>query len=489
MIITTTQDLAAVGDCDCPCEPVTCAEPQKECQSKSATISAEGHKNTEDEAWTRYKVHFTETSWSDSNNTDLSDESVSAYEKTGSQFSALFSGYVGDGGEGCTQFEVTETPICLSTGSYSYSSYENAGGTPPTRGDQLMTISRSRSDVSGTESDAHKDWVIAHPDFEAEMEAWQAAHDAWAIEHAAWAATKATHDAWEACEAATPGACGDEPPAPGDEPAEPPQPDAEPETNYPPCTFRDDTTTTDYSVDPPDVTTSYEVGGALTTVYYVWGEPASYSFTTTYEDAQDYDAWIAATTAEINTAITFDPEECLDEDGACGSKVTVTPDTAPESTNTNVYMQVIKARYRFGVPAGYSTTEAPRSVYELQWDEMFFPKAWTDWKALSVAYTAAVAAHEAWEACEAATPGDCGEEPVIPSDPGEAPTPGPSLVAERTWAWAGSMEEPWSEWFEIDLPTAAGETRLVNLMAVCHHSTRLGVKPTAYGEVYVIPPP
>lgn len=99
-----------------------------------------------------------------------------------------------------------------------------------------------------------------------------------------------------------------------------------------------------------------------------------------------------------------------------------------------------KARYRFGVPAGYSTAEVPRSYYEAQWDEVFFP-----------------------------TTGD------------------PVLIASQSWLWGGDMGAPWSDWFELPLLTAPGEIRVVNLLIKCYKSARLGVKPTSVGEVYVFP--
>lgn len=99
-----------------------------------------------------------------------------------------------------------------------------------------------------------------------------------------------------------------------------------------------------------------------------------------------------------------------------------------------------KSRYRFGVPVGYSTVDSPRTYYEAQWDEVFFP-----------------------------TTGD------------------PVLIASRSWLWGGSMESPWSSWFDLALPTECGEVRVVNLLIKCYKSARLGVKPTAVGEVYVFP--
>lgn len=144
---------------------------------------------------------------------------------------------------------------------------------------------------------------------------------------------------------------------------------------------------------------------------------------------------------------------------------------------------VTYARYRFGVPEGFSTPEAPRSTWEMRWDEVFFPEAYDQWVMDAANHREAVAAHEAWEACEAASPGQCGEEPEIPPDPGPAPAQ-PTVVANREWTWGGSMDAPWSPWFEIPLPEGRGQTRTVNILVKCYKSTRIGVKPTAHGESY-----
>jgi len=108
------------------------------------------------------------------------------------------------------------------------------------------------------------------------------------------------------------------------------------------------------------------------------------------------------------------------------------------------------ARYRFGIPLGYS-----RSVWEMQWDEVFAPASWWEWL-------------------------DGGRV-------GTEPTPGPQLIASKSWTWSGAGE--WSDWYEIPLPTEPGETRVVNVMVKCYKSTRLGVKPTTHGESCEIPTP
>ena len=107
-----------------------------------------------------------------------------------------------------------------------------------------------------------------------------------------------------------------------------------------------------------------------------------------------------------------------------------------------------KSRYRFGIPSGYT-----RSVWAMQWDEVFAPDDWWAWF-------------------------DGGRI-------GTEPTPGPSLVAAKSWTWSGAGD--WSDWYEIPLPTEPGETRVVNVLTKCYPSTRLGVVPTLSGPSVALP--
>lgn len=176
-------------------------------------------------------------------------------------------------------------------------------------------------------------------------------------------------------------------------------------------------------------------------------------------------------------ALTWDDEEMAKGDSCHAVKWTwsgIANVVGHEYTETFV-------RYRIGVPEGFSTTEAPRSTYEAQWDEVFFPAEWLDWKALKDAYDQAVAIHDEWEHAD---PETRGEEPDVPDDPGAAPTPAPSLVASRSWNWGGSMESPWSGWFDLTPPEGGGDTRIVNMMVKCYKCARVGVKPTAIGEIH-----
>jgi hypothetical protein len=112
---------------------------------------------------------------------------------------------------------------------------------------------------------------------------------------------------------------------------------------------------------------------------------------------------------------------------------------------------LIPVRYRYGIPSGFAG-----SVWEMEWDEVKASKSWWAWF-------------------------DDGATGIEPS-------PGPTLVAHRSWDWAGDTGAPWSSWFELMPPEYPGETRTANVLAICYRSTRLGVKPTASGDQVVIPP-
>ena len=128
-----------------------------------------------------------------------------------------------------------------------------------------------------------------------------------------------------------------------------------------------------------------------------------------------------------------------------------------EPTDQVVSLALRFSRYRFAPPESFLTEESIRTVYEVEWDEVFFPVEWDEWN----------------------QGGQVGPEP----------SPSPSLVNERSWVWGGIKTDPekWSEWFEIAPPSTPGQTRIVNMMVTCWKSTRAGGKPTAHVEIYVFP--
>ncbi len=133
--------------------------------------------------------------------------------------------------------------------------------------------------------------------------------------------------------------------------------------------------------------------------------------------------------------------------------------------------------------------------YAIQWDVVFFPKAWEVWRVLFLAWQAAVAAHAAWEIAHAAwvTAGSDPEtepvEPAVPADPSDdQPEERPVIIDEDLfWEWTGGeteAEQYEAEWHEIAAPESVGESRIVNRQGKCMQSARTGVPPTPYGETY-----
>lgn len=99
------------------------------------------------------------------------------------------------------------------------------------------------------------------------------------------------------------------------------------------------------------------------------------------------------------------------------------------------------ARYRVGLPTNYSPLSAPRSVYEVTWDEVFVPE--------------------------------------LSSNP-------PVLVNARSWVWDGNTSNNASPFYTIPLPLSAGQTQLANFMVVCWKSAKIGYKPTSFEPIIEI---
>jgi len=204
-----------------------------------------------------------------------------------------------------------------------------------------------------------------------------------------------------------------------------------------PCEWTDTTVFTDYDVDPPDVTTSYDYNVGITTIYpYVGGTTTE---TDVYELPQTYTEWLADTVAAVDAAMT-DFDGCA-SGTACIASTVVTAE--PETTGGTLYLTATKARFRWVVP---DTWEG--SYFKVTWDVVFFP---TDESTPTV-----IATDQTWD------------DWTGPGDPDD----------EATWK---------SGWYELTPPETAGQVRVVNVRYECYRSTRLGIKPQITGEAYEIP--
>ena len=222
-------------------------------------------------------------------------------------------------------------------------------------------------------------------------------------------------------------------------------------------------TITGVSEDPSGATTDiYDLdicSAILNNVDVDWslsGTSFSKSETTTYDPPETYSQTTVSTTSlsePITVTYMRDAIALYEypESGTGGLVPGCRAYVALDEDVPDQPLEVQKFRYRFGIPTGYE-----RSTWEMQWDEVFFPKAYDDWVA----------------------GGRVGEQPED-SDP--------VLVESRDWVWNKNPEKPWSEWYKVDAPDSAGEVRVVNVMVLCWKSSQIGQKPTAHGEVYEFP--
>lgn len=424
MNLRTSQEAALVDCCGCPrpqCDP-----PRIICESVSAALASVGFFKSEDTSWQIYLAHNELLTISQSLDIPGETYSSSADDAHNYTYSRNFEGGIGTSSE-CTAWTADLTEDCSSHGTATRRIYNThiGPGDIEVRDELVNDTVTTRSDVTGT-----------------------------------------------------------------------------------PCAYLDTEVGHDYTTDPTTTATSSSGNNLITTIYSLPGGGDTY--TNTFTGGTTYADWVSETRATVLDDLIFPNDGCLDATPACSSKLIVTPD--PGATGSTLFMTVIQTRFQVGIPeawADFSGRHATwatahtawlaadpetrgaepiepieRTIYETQWDLGFFPKEWDTWKALHDARLAAQTAHEHWETCIAGDDSDsCGSEPIIPADPGTEPTPKPSLVAHQSWTYDGSEE--FSDNFLVPVPETAGETRRVNMMTICYHSTRLGVLPTAHGEVHV----
>ena len=147
MIITTTQDLAEVGNCGCACALPTCAAPRKECESIDAVAESTGEIKAADTTWKRYTIKNDIITLVQSLSEPGTAWTSSASDSTGYEWDRLFSGSVT--GIDCTEWAATRADTCESTGSATLTFYDTPGD-PPARGDRATELVKTRTNISGT---------------------------------------------------------------------------------------------------------------------------------------------------------------------------------------------------------------------------------------------------------------------------------------------------------------------------------------------------
>lgn len=140
--------------------------------------------------------------------------------------------------------------------------------------------------------------------------------------------------------------------------------------------------------------------------------------------------------------------------------------------------------------------QGKRSVFECQWQEVFFPEEWEIWRKAHAQWKEDhdewkedhaewTTDHQEWENGDPETRGDEPTEPTEPVETVSKPTDPlyqPTLLHERSWDYGGPGTDAFSGEFEMPPPTLPGAVRPVNMMIICYHASKTGVKPTLHGE-------
>ncbi len=433
-------------------ETPTNPEPRIDCQSVFASLGSYGFSNPADETWKIYRKKWTVTSKVGDGDAYISDSarvtgSSSGSITTGVEYDINYQGEVSEPG-GSHSFTPIGKAICGCVGEYSSANTLDYDLDTDPATFETKTISTTTKTISNASGDANPD---------------------------------------------------------------------DPPSVYPPCSYR---VTTDnvvtlwtlvngtlVPVDGFPITTKQVVVNAGP-LFITDGVVTTTGPDDHYDEGTSLADWQSAARAVIMGALDF-PTTLEGSGGTLGSYCFSSTSATSPAPGDGAEIQALKARFRVGIPntpnygeytaahavatalhaawlAGGSIGAEPqipvlRTVFEVQWDIGFFPKEWTDWKALRDAYDGVVAqraAHAVW-----VTEGSHGTEPPypdLPDEPGAEPTR-PSLVTTGSWNWGGNPDAPWSEYFTIPLPATDGVMKRVNLMTKGY----AGVQPTTWGEVFV----
>ena len=225
---------------------------------------------------------------------------------------------------------------------------------------------------------------------------------------------------------------------------------------------------------------------------YTDGDPKTGAMDTSRIMAFDPSAALDDAVAAIDAEIDWENDD-FTYGGACNAYLRRRDPVLGFSTLGVV--DAVNVIYQMGVPDDYSTEEAPRTYYHTEWEEWQVTQKWLDWAQERDLAEQALAdyreALEYYEACEEATPGECGEEPEEPEPfDDEEPTPKPKKLASRSWTWDGDMEDLWSDWIDMERadntdtdPDDDVMTVLANGKAWHYRDSKFGTKPTAWGMI------
>lgn len=142
-----------------------------------------------------------------------------------------------------------------------------------------------------------------------------------------------------------------------------------------------------------------------------------------------------------------------------------------EPTNYPASVSMRMFRYRMA-PYSYFTG----SYFNVQWDEVFYPRAWLAWKPKKNAHDSWKAADEYWRSAD---PSTRGPRPTQPEHPGAEPAR-PYIMTSREYTYDGGTERR-SEWFTVSRPSKEGYVYLRNVRVISYRSP-WGSKPWFSGE-------
>lgn len=222
-------------------------------------------------------------------------------------------------------------------------------------------------------------------------------------------------------------------------------PDTDPPETYPVCSWKDVSVTNYIDDDDGDDFTNTEFNVNHTTVYTYTDPVVVGSFT--YEDPTSFEDWFSETRTTVFSEIDAADEDCW-TGTSCVSSWSQSHSTSPPN-GAPLSFSAVKSKFKWEIPDTFTG-----SYFKITWDVVTFPTTY---------------------------------------DPEDAESPQPIVQStDNTWVWAGpgDPEDPdsWkSDSFELPVPEANGQTRVVNVRYECYKSTRLGTRPQVLGESYAIP--
>lgn len=149
------------------------------------------------------------------------------------------------------------------------------------------------------------------------------------------------------------------------------------------------------------------------------------------------------------------------------------------------------ARISIGYPVGLNP-DFTRDYIKMSWDIYLMSEDYRNWLNAIRIYEFQKQEHDEWLACEALTPGNCGNEPYNPgSTPPTEPAIKPQLITHTEWEAIQAVPRA-SVPFELPVVEMVGATNsperkaqnniyvVNNIQAMCYRSASIGGVPTSF---------